>query len=68
MITCVVLGGVSVNGGAGKMSGVLAGVFIMGALTNGMVLMDVSTYTQLVVKGIVLALAVAIDHFLSRKK
>lgn len=67
VITCVVLGGVSVNGGSGKMSGVVAGVLIIGSLTNGMILMNVSTYTQMVVKGVVLALAVGFDC-LSKKK
>ena len=61
VITCVVLGGVSVNGGIGRISGVVAGVLIIGSLTNGMILMNVSEYTQMVVKGIVLALAVGID-------
>ena len=61
VITCVVLGGVSVNGGVGRISGVVAGVLIIGSLTNGMILMDVSTYTQMVVKGIVLAIAVGVD-------
>ena len=61
VITCVVLGGVSVNGGVGRMSGVVAGVLIIGSLTNGMILMDVSEYVQMVVKGVVLAVAVGID-------
>ncbi len=61
VITCVVLGGVSVNGGYGKMSGVIAGVLIIGSLTNGMILMDVNSYMQMVVKGVVLAIAVGID-------
>lgn len=61
VITCVVLGGVSVNGGVGRISGVIAGVLIIGSLTNGMILMDVSTYMQMVVKGIVLAIAVGVD-------
>ena len=61
VITCVVLGGVSVNGGVGKISGVVAGVLIIGCLTNGMILMDVSEYVQMVIKGIVLAVAVGID-------
>ncbi len=67
VITCVVLGGVSVNGGVGRISGVVAGVLIIGSLTNGMILMDVSTYTQMVVKGIVLAVAVGVDC-LSKKR
>ncbi len=61
VITCVVLGGVSVSGGYGKISNVVAGVLIIGILTNGMVLLNVSTYMQMVVKGIVLALAVGFD-------
>jgi len=61
VITCVVLGGVSVAGGYGKISNVIAGVLIIGVLTNGMVLLNVSTYMQMVVKGIVLALAVGFD-------
>ena len=67
VITCVVLGGVSVNGGVGRISGVVAGVLIIGCLTNGMILMDVSEYTQMVVKGVVLAVAVGIDC-LSKKR
>ncbi len=67
VITCVVLGGVSVAGGYGRMSGVVAGVLIIGCLTNGMILMDVNTYTQMVVKGVVLALAVGVDC-LSKKR
>lgn len=61
VITCVVLGGVSVSGGYGKISNVVAGVLIIGVLTNGMVLLNVSTYTQMVVKGLVLILAVGFD-------
>ncbi|PWJ49230.1 ABC transporter permease [Faecalicatena contorta] len=61
VITCVVLGGVSVTGGFGKLSNVAAGVLIIGALTNGMVLMNVNSYIQMVVKGLVLAFAVGFD-------
>ncbi|HCT90436.1 MAG TPA: ribose ABC transporter permease [Lachnospiraceae bacterium] len=67
VITCVVLGGVSVNGGIGKISGVVAGVLIIGSLTNGMILMNVSSYMQQVIKGLVLAIAVGIDC-LSKKR
>ena len=68
VITCVVLGGVSVNGGIGRISGVVAGVLIIGSLTNGMILMNVSEYTQMVVKGIVLALAVGFDCMSNKSK
>jgi len=61
VITCVVLGGVSVNGGSGKISNVVAGVLIIGVLSNGMILMDISSYMQMVIKGIILLLAVGSD-------
>lgn len=61
VITCVVLGGVSVNGGSGKMSNVIAGVLIIGVLSNGMVLLNISSYMQMVIKGIILLLAVGSD-------
>lgn len=68
VITCVVLGGVSVTGGYGKMSGVVAGTFIIGALKNGMVLMNVSSYAQKIVMGVVLALAVGFDCIQKKKR
>ena len=68
VITCVVLGGVSVKGGIGRISGVIAGVLIIGSLTNGMILMDINSYTQKVVKGLVLAIAVGIDCLSNRNK
>lgn len=61
VITCVVLGGVSITGGYGKMSGVVAGTCIIGALQNGMVLMNINSFVQDIVMGIVLALAVGFD-------
>lgn len=67
VITCVVLGGVSVNGGIGKFSNVIAGVMIIGMLSNGMVLMNISSYTQMIIKGIILAIAVGFDCVQKRK-
>ncbi|MCY1715166.1 ABC transporter permease [Caproiciproducens galactitolivorans] len=61
VITDVVLGGVSVAGGSGKLSNVVAGVMIMGILENGMVLLNISSYVQMVVEGIILVLAVGFD-------
>lgn len=61
VLTAVVLGGVSINGGFGKISNVVAGVLILGVLSNGLVLLNVSQYVQMLTKGIVLVLAVAFD-------
>lgn len=68
VITCVVLGGVSVNGGVGRISGVVAGVLIIGSLTNGMILLNISEYWQMIIKGLVLAAAVGIDCIMSARR
>ncbi len=62
VITAAVLGGVSVAGGQGKVMNVIAGVFIMGVLSNGMTLLNLDEYWQWVTKGIVLLFAVAFDN------
>ena len=67
-ITAVVLGGVSISGGAGKILFVIVGVLIMGILTNGMILLNVQEYTQWVVKGITLLLAVSLDRLIQSRK
>lgn len=61
IITAVVLGGVSVSGGEGKLGKVIIGVIFMGVLANGMMMMNINEYWQRVVKGIVLLIAVAVD-------
>ena len=62
VITAVVLGGISIAGGEGKLSGVVAGVLIIGILTNGMILLNIDSYWQMVVQGIVLLAAVGVDQ------
>lgn len=60
-IAAVVLGGTSLMGGRGRVLGTLVGALIIGVLTNGLVLMNVPFFYQLIVKGIVIVVAVAID-------
>lgn len=64
IVTGAVLGGVSIVGGVGRMTGVVAGVLIMGVLANGMILLNIDEYMQWVVKGCVLLAAVALDQFI----
>ena len=66
VITAVVLGGVSLNGGVGNLSHVIFGVLIIGVLTNGMTMMAVDDYWQRVVKGLILLLAVSFDHYIQK--
>lgn len=67
VITACVLGGVSSNGGKGTVFGALVGVLIVGFLDNGLLLMDVNQYTQLVVKGLLMLIAVIYDTQMRKK-
>jgi ribose/xylose/arabinose/galactoside ABC-type transport system permease subunit len=60
-ITSVVLGGIALTGGQGKVSLVLVGAVIMGVLKTGMVMLNVNDYVQMLVQGMVLVLAVALS-------
>jgi ribose transport system permease protein len=66
VITAVVLGGVSIKGGAGNIWGVLTGVLIMGIMKNGFVLMNVNEYFQMVLQGFLLLFAVGFDMLINK--
>lgn len=61
VLTACVLGGVSVSGGVGKISNVVAGLLIIGVLSNGLVLLNVGEFVQMVIRGSVLLAAVIFD-------
>lgn len=61
-ITAVVLGGISLMGGQGKLPLVIIGVLIMGVLSTGMLMCNINDYVQQVVKGLVLIAAVAFSY------
>ncbi|QYR22367.1 ribose ABC transporter permease [Paenibacillus sp. sptzw28] len=65
-IAAVVLGGTSFVGGFGRIQGTIIGVLIMGVLTNGLTLLNVDYYWQLVVKGAVIVIAVLLDRLRSK--
>lgn len=62
-IAAVVLGGTSMSGGKGSISGTVIGVIIIGVLNNGMNLLGIDSSWQYVVQGLVIILAVYIDYF-----
>lgn len=61
-IAAVVVGGTSLAGGRGGIAGTILGALIIGVLDNGLVLLDVSAFYQMVVKGAVILGAVALDR------
>ncbi|MBN1559581.1 ribose ABC transporter permease [candidate division KSB1 bacterium] len=60
-IAAVVIGGTSLSGGKGSITGTVIGAGIIGVLNNGLVLLNVSPFWQQVIKGFVILLAVIID-------
>ena len=66
-IAACFIGGVSVSGGKGKMSGVIMGALLMGIINQGMSILGLSANYQNVIKGIVLVMAVLSGYLLNRE-
>lgn len=62
-IAAVVIGGAALSGGRGSVRGTLIGAFVIGFLSDGLVSVGVSTFWQMVIKGLVIISAVALDQF-----
>ena len=67
VISAVVIGGTSLFGGVGSVGGTVVGAALIGVLVNGLVLNNVSSYTQQIVIGLILILAVAFDRWLKTR-
>lgn len=67
-IAACFIGGTSMRGGAGTVHGALIGALVMASLDNGMSMMDVDNYWQLIVKGSILVIAVWIDVLSGAKR
>jgi ribose transport system permease protein len=68
VVSAVILGGTNLYGGEGRMFGTLLGAMIIGTLLNGMTLLNVSPYVQMVIRGLVILGAVWMNMYRYRVK
>ncbi|TWT01936.1 ABC transporter permease [Planomicrobium sp. CPCC 101079] len=66
VIAACILGGVSIAGGSGKISGVILGAFLLGILNNALPLMNVSPFWQMAIQGSIILIAVIINTLVKR--
>lgn len=67
-IAAVVIGGAALSGGRGNIRGTILGAFVIGFLADGLVIIGVSEFWKMVIKGAVIILAVAIDQAQQKAK
>jgi inositol transport system permease protein len=68
VIASAVIGGTSLFGGVGTIFGTVIGTVLIGVLLNGLVLLDVSSYIQQIIIGVIIVLAVAFDTFAKSRR
>jgi inositol transport system permease protein len=68
VIASVVIGGTSLFGGEGQVVGTVIGSLLIGVLINGLVLMNVSSYVQQIIIGVIIVLAVWFDRFVKARR
>jgi ribose/xylose/arabinose/galactoside ABC-type transport system permease subunit len=68
VIASVVIGGTSLFAGLGGLAGTVAGTVLIGVLLNGPVIMNVSSYYQQIIIGIIIVLAVAFGTFAKSRR
>ena len=67
-IAATVIGGVSLAGGAGRISGTVIGTVILGVMTSGFTFIGIDAYVQGIVKGIIIVAAVVVDQYRQRRR
>ncbi|MCC7209775.1 MAG: ABC transporter permease [Anaerolineae bacterium] len=67
-VGAVLIGGASLNGGAGNVVGTLAGVLILGMISNGLNLLQVNPFYQYIIKGLVILFAILMDQWGRRQR
>ena len=67
-IAGAVIGGTSLNGGAGRITGTVIGVIILGVMTSGFTFLRIDAYYQEIVKGVIIVAAVVADQYRQRAR
>lgn len=68
VISAVVIGGTSMDGGIGKAWGTLVGIVFLGVIINGMTILDISTYMQYVIRAVLMFTAVMVATYRNRAR
>jgi len=68
VIAAVVIGGTSLFGGIGSILGTVAGALLIGVLRNGLILLNVSSFVQQIIIGVILVAAVAFDQYAAGRR
>ena len=67
-IAAAVIGGTSLAGGVGRITGTVIGTIILGVMTSGFTFLRVDAYYQEIVKGVIIVAAVIVDQYRQRKR
>jgi len=67
-IAATAVGGTSMSGGRGNITGTIMGALILGALRNGLTLMNVQSFYQVLATGAIILIAVSVDRFTQAKQ
>ena len=67
-ISAVVIGGTSLFGGKGRITGTIIGVCILGVLTSGFIFLRIDSYYQEIAKGAIIISAIVFDQYRQKKK
>ena len=67
-IAAAVIGGTSLSGGVGRITGTVIGTLILGVMTSGFTFLRVDAYYQEIVKGMIIVAAVVVDQYRQRKR
>lgn len=67
-VTAAVLGGIAMTGGKGSLTGALLGLIILQGFNNGLLMLNVQSFWQIVARGLLLIVALTFDYLRNRKE